>query len=65
LAPGQHCRQRQQHRYHVEAGGLMSYGADTVEMFAMLGEQVAQILAGTRPADVPVRRATRFYLVTT
>lgn len=47
----------------ADAGGLMSYGADTVEMFEMLGEQVAQILDGTRPSDVPVRRATRFHLV--
>lgn len=47
----------------AEAGGLMSYGADTVEMFAMLGEQVAQILDGARPSEVPVRRAMRFHLV--
>jgi len=44
-------------------GGLMAYGAVHTEVFAMLGDQVAQILDGARPGDVPVRRATKFHLV--
>ncbi|MBI2554684.1 MAG: ABC transporter substrate-binding protein [Candidatus Rokubacteria bacterium] len=47
----------------AEAGGLMSYGANTSEMFVMAAEQVAQILGGRRPSEVPVRQATRFHLV--
>ena len=47
----------------TEAGGLMSYGAVNAEVSAMMGEQVAKILDGARPADVPFRRATQFHLV--
>lgn len=47
----------------AEAGGLMSYGASIPEMFALAADQVSQILGGTRPGAVPVRQATRFYLV--
>ena len=45
------------------AGGLMSYGAVYTEVFAFLGNQVAAILDGARPTDVPVERATKFHLV--
>ena len=48
---------------YAEAGGLMSYGAVTAEVNAMMGGQVAKILDGARPSDVPVQRATRFHLV--
>ena len=49
--------------WYVQAGGLMSYGAVIAEVSAMMGGQVAKILDGTRPSDVPVQRATRFHLV--
>ena len=48
---------------YAEAGGLMSYGAVTAEVSAMMGAQVAKILDGARPSDVPVQRATQFHLV--
>lgn len=48
---------------YAEAGGLMSYGAVTAEVCAMMGGQVAKILDGARPGDVPVQRATQFHLV--
>jgi putative tryptophan/tyrosine transport system substrate-binding protein len=48
---------------YAEAGGLMSYGAVTAEVSAMMGGQVAKILDGTRPSDVPLQRATQFHLV--
>ena len=48
---------------YAEAGGLISYGAVTAEVFAMMGGQVAKILDGARPSDVPVQRATQFHLV--
>jgi putative ABC transport system substrate-binding protein len=49
--------------FFAKAGGLMSYGASIPEMFAIAAEQIAQILGGARPSDVPVRRATKFHLV--
>jgi putative ABC transport system substrate-binding protein len=50
-------------REYVEAGGLMSYGASTPEMFRLMANQVSQILDGARPGDVPLVQATRFELV--
>lgn len=50
-------------RFYVDAGGLMSYGATTSEIYATAAEQVAKILDGARPSDLPLRRATRFELV--
>jgi ABC-type uncharacterized transport system substrate-binding protein len=50
-------------REYVEAGGLMSYGANTPEMFRLMADQVAQMLDGARPGDVPLTQVTRFELV--
>jgi putative ABC transport system substrate-binding protein len=50
-------------RFFVEAGGLMSYGATQAEIYAIAAEQVARILEGARPSDLPLRQATRFELV--
>jgi putative ABC transport system substrate-binding protein len=49
--------------YFSDAGGLMSYGAVTAEVSQMMGGQVAKILDGAQPGDVPLMRATRFHLV--
>ena len=49
-------------RQFVEAGGLMSYGASEPDMFMTGAEQVAEILGGMRPGDVPVRQAVRWEL---
>lgn len=49
--------------FFAKAGGLISYGASIPEMFVIAAEQMAQILGGARPSDVPVRRATTFHLV--
>lgn len=49
--------------FFADAGALMSYGAVTEEVFAMMGTQVAKILDGARPSEVPVMRATQFHLV--
>ena len=48
---------------YADAGGLMSYGAVTTEVSAKMGDQIAKILAGARPNDVPVQQATQFHLV--
>jgi putative ABC transport system substrate-binding protein len=50
-------------RFFVDAGGLMSYGATQSEIYTMAAEQVAKILAGARPSELPLRQATRFELV--
>ncbi len=49
--------------FYAEAGGLMAYGAVTAEISAMMGGQVASILDGVRPGDIPFQRATQFHLV--
>ena len=50
-------------RFFVDAGGLMSYGATQSEIYTTAAEQVAKILDGARPSELPLRQATRFELV--
>ena len=50
-------------RFFTDAGGLMSYGATTSEIYTSAAEQVAKILGGTPPSELPLREATRFELV--
>jgi putative ABC transport system substrate-binding protein len=50
-------------REYVEADGLMSYGANVVDLFRRSGEYVDKILRGTKPGDIPVEQPTRFELV--
>jgi len=51
------------YRYFAEAGGLLSYGVDAVDLFRRAAEYVSRILRGEKPADLPVQAPTKFELV--
>jgi putative ABC transport system substrate-binding protein len=47
-------------REFVEAGGLMSYGTDFLDMWHQVGVYTGKILKGAKPADLPVLQSTKF-----
>lgn len=51
------------HSAWVPAGGLMSYTTDQAERYRRAAEYVGRILNGTKPADLPVERPTKFELL--
>src|SRR5262245_54056362 len=50
-------------RYFATDGGLLSYGADLVDLYRRAPSYVDRILKGARPADLPVQSATKVEMV--
>ena len=52
-----------QARCLVADGGLISYGADSLDQSRQAAGYIDRILKGEKPADLPVQSATKFELV--
>src|SRR5262249_31678544 len=52
-----------QFRVGVEAGSLASYGITIADLYELSAEQIARLLKGAKPADLPVIQPDKFELV--
>jgi putative ABC transport system substrate-binding protein len=50
-------------REFVDAGGLISYGPDFMDLFKRAAEFTDRILRGANPADIPVQQPVKFDLI--
>jgi len=49
----------------ARAGGLVAYGPNLLDMFRQAGIIIAKVLQGSKPADLPIERPSKFELVNT
>jgi putative ABC transport system substrate-binding protein len=52
----------QDHEFPL-VGGLMSYGANTSDIYRIAGTYTGRILEGERPSDLPVQQSTKIELL--
>jgi putative ABC transport system substrate-binding protein len=50
------------YRYHVAAGGLISYGPDNIDQYRSAAGYIDRVLKGEKPADLPVQAPTKYEL---
>ena len=52
-----------QYRAFAAAGGLISYGGNITDLYRQVGVYTGRILAGAKPADLPVQQLTKVELI--
>ena len=50
------------HPEPVEAGGLMAYSFDLIEVYKRVANNIDAILRGAKPGDIPIYQVTKFEL---
>src|SRR5262249_1252352 len=51
------------YRYYVSGGGLISYGADTIDQYRRAADYIDRIFKGEKPPNLPAQTPTKYNLV--